>query len=128
MTILKELSTVNSPLSTNMTRYCLTLDLKDDPILIEKYKEYHAPGNFWPEINQNIRKAGVVDMEIYLVGNRMFMIMEVDDTFSFERMEEINQDPKSVEWEDLMWGFQQAVPGAKPGEKWVLMERVFKLP
>ncbi|GHB60603.1 L-rhamnose mutarotase [Persicitalea jodogahamensis] len=111
-----------------MPRYCLALDLKDDPQLIEKYKQHHALENFWPEINRNIRRAGVLDMEIYLFGNRMFMIMEVDDTFSFERMNEINQDPKSVEWEDLMWGFQQAVPGTRPGEKWAPMERVFKLP
>ena len=111
-----------------MTRYCLALDLKDDLKLIEKYKWHHAPENFWPEIDRNIRQAGVVDMELYLFGNRMLMIMEVDDSFSFERMEEINQDPKSVEWEDLMWSFQQAVPGANPGEKWVPMERIFKLP
>ena len=120
---------INDKLSTKgLTRYCLALDLKNDPQLIEKYKWHHAPENFWPEINQNIHKAGVVDMEIYRFGNRMLMIMEVDATFSFERMDEINQNPKSVEWEDLMWGFQQAVPGAKPGKKWVLMERVFKLP
>lgn len=111
-----------------MKRYCLALDLKNDPQLIEKYKWHHAPENLWPQINENIKAAGVMDMEIYLFGNRMFMIMEVDDTFSFERMNEINQHPKSVEWEDLMWGFQQAVPGAQPGEKWVLMDLVFKLP
>ncbi len=81
-----------------------------------------------PTINQSIHDAGVATMEIYRFGNRMFMIMEVDDTFSFERMHAINQNPKSVEWENLMWGFQQAVPGAKPGEKWVLMEQIFKLP
>lgn len=111
-----------------MKRYCLALDLIDDPALIEKYKWHHAPENQWPAINQSIRDAGVAEMEIYLFGNRMFMIMTVDDTFSFERMNEINQNPKSVEWENLMWGFQQAVPGAKPGEKWVLMEQIFKLP
>jgi len=111
-----------------MKRYCLALDLINDAELIEKYKWHHAPENLWPQIMQNIKAAGVTDMEIYLFGNRMFMIMEVDDTFSFERMDEINQHPKSVEWEDLMWGFQQAVPGAKPGEKWVLMEQVFKMP
>jgi L-rhamnose mutarotase len=111
-----------------MKRYCLALDLKDDPALIEKYRWHHAPENQWPEINQSIRAAGVTDMEIYLFGNRMFMVMEVNDTFSFERMDEINQNPRSVEWEDLMWGFQQAVPGARPGEKWVLMEQVYKLP
>ncbi|AWV96772.1 L-rhamnose mutarotase [Arcticibacterium luteifluviistationis] len=109
-------------------KYCLALDLKDDEELIKKYKWHHAPENQWPEINVNIRAAGVVNMEIYLFGNRMFMIMEVDESFSFERMDEINQNPKSVEWENLMWNFQQAIPGAKPGEKWVLMEQVFKLP
>ncbi len=109
-------------------RYCLALDLKNDAKLIEKYKWHHSPENLWPQINENIKKAGVLDMEIYLFGTRMFMIMEVNDTFSFERMDEINQHPKSVEWEELMWNFQEPVPGSKPGEKWVLMERVFKLP
>ncbi len=111
-----------------MRRYCMTLDLKDDPELITKYKWYHSPENLRPEIMASIREAGVEVMDIYLFGNRMFMIMDVNDSFSFERMNEINQKPKSVEWENLMWGFQQAVPGAKPGEKWVLMEQVFELP
>lgn len=111
-----------------MNRYCLTLDLIDDAKLIEKYKWHHAPENLWPEIMANIKTAGVTNMEIYLFGNRMFMIMEVDDTFSFEKMDEINQSPKSIEWEDLMWGFQKPIEGCKPGEKWVLMEKVFQLP
>ena len=109
-------------------RYCLTLDLKNDPQLIEKYKWHHAPENQWPQINENIKKAGVTDMEIYLFGTRMFMIMEVNETFTFEKMDEINQHPKSIEWEELMWDFQAPVPGSKPGEKWVLMEQVYKLP
>lgn len=111
-----------------MPRYYLTLDLKDDPVLIKKYEWHHAPENFWPEIGQSIREAGVKEMEIYRFGNRLVMVMEVDDTFSFERMNQINQNEKSVAWEALMWDFQQAVPGAKPGEKWVLMERMFTLP
>jgi len=67
-----------------MKRYCLTCDLKDNPELIEKYKWHHRPENQWPEINESIKAAGVVSMEIYLFGNRMFMIMDVNETFSFQ--------------------------------------------
>lgn len=110
-----------------MKRYCLTCDLKDSPELIEKYKWYHKPKNQWPEINESIKAAGVLKMEIYLFGHRMFMIMDVNDDFSFEKQAEINAGTKSQEWETLMWDFQQSVPGAKPGEKWVLMEEIFSL-
>jgi L-rhamnose mutarotase len=108
-------------------RYCLTLDLKDDPALIAEYKRYHE--NVWPEISESIRNSGIVDMEIYLLGTRMFMIMEVNENFSFEAKARADEsDPKVREWEQLMWKFQQALPEAKPGEKWLLMERVFKIP
>ncbi len=63
-------------------RYCLTLDLKDDPILVEEYKRNHQ--RIWPEITQSIKDSGIEDMEIYLLGTRMFMIMEVNERFSFE--------------------------------------------
>jgi L-rhamnose mutarotase len=107
-------------------RYCLTLDLKDDPALIAEYKRYHE--KIWPEITQSIRDAGIVDMELYLLGTRMFMIMEVNENFSFERMSEAARgNPKTQEWEALMWKFQRALPGARPGEKWMLMDRIFKL-
>ena len=65
----------------NTKRYCYSCDLKDDSKLIEEYKNYHKAENAWPEITKSIRDAGVVDMQIYLTGNRMFMIMEVDETF-----------------------------------------------
>ena len=108
-------------------RYCLTLDLKDDPALIAEYKRYHE--NVWPEISESIRNSGIVDMEIYLLGTRMFMIMEVNENFSFEAKARADEsDPKVREWEQLMWKFQQALPEAKQGEKWLLMERVFKIP
>jgi L-rhamnose mutarotase len=107
-------------------RYCLTLDLKNDPKLIAEYKRYHE--HIWPEITQSIRDAGIEDMEIYLLGTRMFMIMEVGEGFSFDAKAEADrQNPKVQQWEKLMWRFQQALPEAKPGEKWLLMERVFKL-
>lgn len=107
-------------------RYCLTLDLKDDPNLIAEYKRYHE--HIWPEITKSIRDSGIEDMEIYLLGTRMFMIMEVGDSFSFEAKAEADKrNPKVQEWEQLMWKFQQALPQAKSGEKWLRMERIFKL-
>jgi L-rhamnose mutarotase len=107
-------------------RYCLTLDLKNDPKLIVEYKRHHD--KIWPEITKSIKDAGIVDLEIYLLGARMFMIMEVNENFSFEvKGKADHENPKVREWEELMWKFQQALPNAKPGEKWMLMEKIFKL-
>ncbi len=107
-------------------RYCLGLDLKDSPQLIEEYKRHHQ--KVWPEITQSLRDSGIEDMEIYLLGTRLFMIIEVNDRFSFESKARADQsNPKVQEWENLMWKFQQPLPQARPGEKWILAERVFKL-
>lgn len=109
-----------------MRRYCLALDLKDDEALIKKYEEYHQ--EVWPEIIQSIKESGILDMQIYRVGNRMFMIMEVDSDFSFEKKAQVDATfPENEKWEELMWKYQQALPFAKPGEKWMLMEKVFQL-
>jgi L-rhamnose mutarotase len=110
----------------NRRRYCLTLDLKDDPQLIAEYKHYHE--KIWPEITLSIKVAGIEDMEIYLLGTRLFMVMEVNEQFSFEAKAQADRkNPKVREWEELMWKFQEMLPGAKPGEKWLLMEKIFKL-
>ncbi len=107
-------------------RYCLALDLQDDPQLIAEYRRQHE--RVWPEITQSIRESGIEDMEIYLLGTRLFMIMEVSERFSFDAKAETDRDnPKVQEWERLMWNFQHPLPQAKPGEKWILMERIFKL-
>jgi L-rhamnose mutarotase len=107
-------------------RYCLTLDLKGDPELIAEYRRHHE--RIWPEITQSICNSGIEDMEIYLLGTRMFMIMEVNERFSFDAKAEADGgNPKVQEWERLMWKFQRPLPEAKAGEKWILMERVFKL-
>jgi L-rhamnose mutarotase len=109
-----------------MKRYALTLDLIDDPKLIEAYEEHHR--NVWPEIINSIRDAGILSMEIYRVDTRLFMIMEVDDTFSFERKSRLDSgNSKVLQWEELMWKYQRALPFAKPGEKWVVMNRIFSL-
>ena len=107
-------------------RYCLTLDLKDDPQLIAEYRRYHQ--KIWPEITKSIRDSGIEDMEIYLLGTRMFMIMKVNEKFSFAAKAKADAaNPKVREWEELMWKFQKPLPNAKPGEKWMLLERIFKL-
>jgi L-rhamnose mutarotase len=107
-------------------RYCLALDLQDDPELIAEYRRYHE--KIWPEITKSIREAGIEDMEIYQVGTRLFMVMEVNEKFSFEAKARADAaNPKVQEWEKLMWRFQRLLPGAKPGEKWMRMERIFKL-
>ncbi len=112
----------------SIKRYCLACDLKDEENLIEEYKKYHGKGKTRPAIIKNIKDAGVLDMEIYLIGNRLFMIMEVDDSFSFEKKARMDAENEDVQaWEELMWDFQQALPWAKNGEKWIRMEKIFKL-
>lgn len=107
-------------------RYCLTLDLKDDPQLIAEYKRYHQ--KIWPEITRSIKDAGIEGMEIYLLGTRMFMVMEVNEKFSAEAKAKADREnPKVQEWEELMWKFQKPLPNTKSGEKWLLMEKIFEL-
>lgn len=109
-----------------MKRYCLALDLKDDPQLIAEYEAYHK--KIWPEIERNIRSSGIEQMEIYRVQNRLFMIMETSDDFRFEEKAAADAANANVqEWEALMWRYQQALPGAKAGEKWMVMDKIFEL-
>jgi len=114
-------------MNTNkLEKYCFALDLKDDKKLIEEYKVYHH--SVWPEIIKSIKEAGVEDLEIYLVGNRLFMIMTVNPTFSFEKKASMDANNLKVqEWETLMWKYQEALPTAKEGEKWLLMDKIFQL-
>jgi L-rhamnose mutarotase len=111
-----------------MKRYCFALDLKNDPQLIAEYERWHARGNGWPEIRASILEAGITAMEIYRTGNRLFMIMEVDDTFSVEKKAEMDAtNPKVQEWEALMGQFQQPLSWAAEGQKWVPMQQIFEL-
>ncbi len=109
-----------------MKRYCLALDLLNDVELINEYKKYHE--NVWPEIIASIKKAGIKELEIYLVSNRLFMILEANDSFTFENKAKLDtENPKVQEWETLMWKYQQALPCVKKGEKWILMDQIFQL-
>ncbi len=109
-------------------RICMACDLKDNPALIEEYKHYHGKGNAWEAVTKSIQEAGILDMQIFNVKNRLFMIMEVDENFDPERKKQMDLDnPKVQEWETLMWKFQQALPGSLPGQKWVEMDKIFQL-
>lgn len=109
-----------------MKRYTLALDLKDDPTLIREYETYHKA--IWPEITASIKDSGILQMEIYRLQNRLFMIMETADDFSFAKKSAADAaNAKVQEWEQLMWKYQQALPGSQPGEKWKLMDKIFDL-
>ena len=107
-------------------RHCLALDLKDDPELIHDYKKHHE--RIWPEIRDHLTTAGVLDMQIYALGTRLFMIMDVTDAFTFDAMDALAAaNPKVQEWEDLMWRYQAPTPWTPKGQKWVKMEAIFDL-
>ena len=110
-----------------MKRHCLALDLKNDAELIAAYEEYHR--NVWPEVLQSLSDSGIQNMEIYRISNRLFMIIEVKDGFSFEDKAKLDANNTKVQdWEVLMWNYQQALPIAKPGEKWLPMDKIFEFP
>lgn len=109
-----------------MQSYCLALDLKDDPALIAEYEGWHQ--KVWPEILDSIRGSGISRLDIFRTGNRLFMVLEADDSFSFDKKAAMDASNTRVqEWEELMWKYQQALPWANPGEKWMLMDKIFEL-
>ena len=108
-------------------RYCLTLDLKDDPALIAEYRRHHDA--VWPDVLESLRASGIVRAEIYLRETRMVMVIEVGPDFTFEAKAAADAaNPIVQEWETLMWTYQQALPGVPPGQKWQLMERIWDFP
>lgn len=109
-----------------MPKYCLTLDLKDDPELIVEYEKYHTA--IWPGIRKSITDSGITNMEIYRFDTRLFMIMETDENFSFDKKAQMDEASSEVqEWENLMLKYQQPLKNAPKGGKWVLMSKIFQL-
>ena len=109
-----------------MKRYCLALDLKNDPLLISKYIDYHK--EVWPEISSSIRENGIIDMQIYNFADRLFMIMETEDDFSFEKKnKKDSHNPFVIKWEEIMSKFQKPISISDSGEKWMLMEKIYEL-
>ena len=113
---------------TPYKRYCKTLNLEDDPGLIEEYKKVHMPENTWPEITQGMIEVGILDMEIYIMGNRLFMIMDTVPEFDHDRdMAILAGKPRQSEWEAFVSRFQKTSSEATADEKWQVMDRIYKL-
>lgn len=109
-------------------RFCQTLDLKENPELIAEYRRRHSEGEAWREIIEGIRQVGILEMEIYLVDTRLFMIVETPLDFDWDSaMARLATLPRQQEWEDYMSEFQAAEKGASSDEKWRMMERIFHL-
>ncbi len=109
-------------------RYCQTLDLRDDPALIAEYKRLHSEEFQWREIREGIRAVGILEMEIYLLDNRLFMIVETPLDFDWdEAMARLASLPRQAEWEATVAAFQLCRPGSTSAEKWRMMTRIFHL-
>jgi L-rhamnose mutarotase len=109
-------------------RYCKILTLKNDSELIQQYKEVHGINMAWPEITNGMKEVGIIDMEIYIHGNVLFMIMDTVSDFDHEKaMMELASKPRQSEWEKFVSRFQNSDPGATAGGKWSLMERIYEM-
>lgn len=109
-------------------RLCFALDLKDDPALIARYRKWHQPGGPPRAVKQSLLAAGIRKAQIYLCGNRLFMILQVAPEFSLEEKARLDAGNPDVQaWEQQMWSYQQPLPWARPGEKWVLAEKIYEL-
>jgi L-rhamnose mutarotase len=109
-------------------RYCKTLTLKDDPKLIADYKKVHSSGETWPEITQGMREVGILNMEIYIFGTRLFMIMDTVPDFDHEKaMKELATKPRQSEWEAYVSRFQNTTAEATADDKWQVMECIYEM-
>lgn len=109
-------------------RYCRTMNLKDNPELIAEYRKRHSQEHSWKEIREGIKQVGILEMEIYILGNRLFMIVETPLDFDWDTaMARLATLPRQQEWEDYMSIFQDCEQGATATEKWQMMERMFYL-
>lgn len=126
-----EKHTVGTPVKTYrlpVKRFCQTLDLRDNPDLIATYRRLHSREGIWPEILQGIREVGILEMEIYLLGTRLFMIVEMPQELEWDDvMSRLATLPKQAEWEALTAQYQQAEATATSDAKWKMMERIFHL-
>lgn len=115
-------------MQTLFKRYCKTMELRNDPLLIETYKKAHAKGAAWPEITQGMKEVGIIDMEIYLLGTKLFMIMDTTADFDHDKaMTELALKPRQSEWEAHMSQFQDSSAESTADQKWQLMEQIYKM-
>jgi L-rhamnose mutarotase len=115
-------------MGTAFKRYCKCLELEDDPALIEEYRKLHAMGAGWPDITAGMREVGIVDMEIYISGTTLFMIMDTKADFDHQKaMARLATLPRQAEWEALVSRYQKTSRDASAGQKWRLLERIYKM-
>jgi L-rhamnose mutarotase len=120
---------LEKPVLQTYKRFCKTLKLRDDPELIREYRRVHEAQNCWPEISQGMKEVGILDMEIYLAGTTLFMIMDTVADFDHEKaMHELARKPRQGEWEQFVSRFQRSEEQATADEKWQIIERIYKLP
>ena len=109
-------------------KYCQTLNLREDKELIAEYVKRHAEGEFWTEIGEQMRRVGILDMEIFISGSKLFMIVETPEDFDWDKaFGELSKMPKQIEWEEYMSIFQDCGEGLSSTEKWQLMDRIFHI-
>lgn len=109
-------------------RYVQTMSLRDNPELIALYRKAHSEPDFWPEIGEGIRAVGILEMELYILGTRLVMIVDMPDELDWDEvMARLAQLPRQAEWEDHVAQFQSCAKGSTSDEKWQMMERIFHL-
>ena len=109
-----------------MTRHVLMVDLRNDPLVIDTYAERHR--RVWPEVLRSLKCSGIADMEIYILGRRLVMIVDTDVRDLRDCLAaHVASGPRVAEWESLMRSMQEPPPGGGPGEWWALMQPVFRL-
>lgn len=119
-------ATANNPKATK--RYVQTMELRNDPELIRLYREAHDKEHFWREIGDGIRQVGILEMEIYIQGTTLVMIVDAPADFDWDAaMARLATLPRQAEWEDHVAKFQQCTPGSTSDQKWKMMEKMFNL-
>lgn len=109
-------------------RYVQTLVLNSDEEAREQYIKYHSKEYNWKEIREGIKEVGILEMEIYILGNRLVMIVDAPEDFDWtSSMARLAKLPRQAEWEAFVSQFQGCSPDATSDEKWQMMERMFYL-
>ena len=112
----------------SVKRYVQTMDLKDEPALIARYRRAHSEEESWPEIREGIRQVGILEMEVYLIGHRLVMVVDTPIDFNWDAaMARLATLPRQAEWEAFVAQFQKCDASATSDEKWQMMERIFHL-
>lgn len=109
-------------------RYVQTLDLRDDPDMIREYRKWHSEEHHWKEIREGIKAVGILEMEIYILGTRLVMIVDAPEDFDWTAaMNRLATLPRQAEWEAFVAKLQGCRADARSDEKWQMMERMFHL-